>query len=225
MTPLKAARRILATTLLLAVSPAAAGDAKIAKGLKEALKVSTGNAVTVTGKVDGYFRNEAIRILMPEKLHPLEKGLRTVGLGSKVDEFVLSMNRAAEKAAPLARDIFIGAIKEITFDDVRAILHGGDTAATDYFRSKTTAKLTIAFEPAVKQAMGETGVTRQYEDLAGRYERLPLVHHEAFDLDAYVVSKALDGLFLVVGQEERKIRLDPAAQVTSLLRDVFGKKP
>jgi uncharacterized protein DUF4197 len=199
-------------------------DAKIGKGLKEALRVGAGNAVKITGTLDGYFKNEAIKILMPEKLRPVEKGLRTIGLGSKVDEFVLSMNRAAEKAAPFAKQIFVGAIKEMTFDDARKIFTGGDTAATDYFKSKTTVKLTAAFQPAVKQAMGEVGVTRQYEDLTGRWQSLPFGHREAFDLDAYVVGKALDGLFLVLGEEERKIRTDPAARVTSLLRDVFGRK-
>jgi len=197
-------------------------DVKIAKGLKQALRVGAGNAVGLTGKVDGYFRNEAIKILMPEKLHPIEKGLRAVGLGPKVDEFVLSMNRAAEKAAPFAKEIFVAAIREMTFDDARKIFTGGDTAATDTFKSKTTASLTAAFRPAVKQSMGEVGVTRQYEELSGRWANLPLGRQEAFDLDAYVVTKALDGLFLVLGEEERKIRTDPAARVTSLLREVFG---
>jgi hypothetical protein len=198
-------------------------DATIARGLKQALRVGAGNAVGLTGKIDGYFRNEAIKILMPEKLRPVEKGLRAVGLSSKVDEFVLSMNRAAERAAPQAKEIFVGAIKEMTFDDARRIFTGGDTAATDYFRSKTTARLTAAFAPAVKEAMGEVGVTRQFEDLSRRWESLPFGRREAFDLDAYVVTKALDGLFLVLGQEERKIRTDPAARVTSLLREVFGR--
>ncbi|MBI3450741.1 MAG: DUF4197 domain-containing protein [Acidobacteria bacterium] len=139
-----------------------------------------------------------------------------------MDELVLGMNRAAERAAPAAKNIFLGAIRKITFEDVRRIYSGGDTAATEYFRAKTTAPLTAAFAPAVKQAMEEVGVSRQYDEIASRYDRLPLVHREAFDLDEYVVSKALAGIFLVLGEEERKIRTDPAARVTSLLRDVFG---
>jgi len=197
-------------------------DSRIAKGLKEALKVGSANAVGRTGRADGYFRNEAIKILLPEKLKPVEKALRAVGLSSKVDELVLGMNRAAERAAPAAKDIFLVAIRKMTFDDARTIYSGGDTAATEYFRAKTTAPLTTAFAPAVKQAMGEVGVSRQYDEVASRYDRLPLAHRETFDLDEYVVSKALAGLFLVLGEEEKKIRTDPAARVTSLLREVFG---
>lgn len=230
------AGRVLAVTTLAAVAAAAGGggagsfgskdppsDARVAKGLKEALRVGAGNAVGLTGRVDGYFKNEAIKILMPEKLRPLEKGLRRVGLGSKVDELVLGMNRAAERSAPFAKEIFFGAIRRMSFEDARKILSGGDTAATDYFKSKTTGELTAAFQPTVKQSMGEVGATRQYEELAGRYESLPFARGELVDLDAYVVSKALGGLFLVLGDEERKIRKDPAARVTNLLKEVFGK--
>jgi hypothetical protein len=137
-------------------------------GLKEALHVGTENAVSLTGKMDGYFRNEAIKILMPEKMQTLEKGLRAVGYGPQVDEFVLSMNRAAEKAAPFGKQIFWDAIGEMTFDDVRKILSGHETAATDYFKGKTTDKLTVVFKPPVSNAMNEVGVTRQYKELTGR---------------------------------------------------------
>ena len=111
-------------------------EAKIASGLKEALKIGTENTVNLTGKMDGYFRNEAIKILMPEKLQTLEKGLRAVGYGPNVDEFILSMNRAAEQAAPHAKKIFWDAIGEMTFDDAKKILSGTNTAATDYFKAK-----------------------------------------------------------------------------------------
>jgi len=195
----------------------------VVSGLKEALRVGSGNAVNLNGKVDGYFRNAAIKILMPEKLKPLEKGLRLAGQSRQVDEFVLSMNRAAEKAAPFAKDIFWGAIKRMTFSDATRILKGGDTAATDYFRGMTTEELTKAFEPIVKESMESIGVTRQYKVLAARYNALPFVKSQAFDLDRYVVDKALDGLFYVLAEEERKIRTDPAARVTDLLRTVFGK--
>jgi hypothetical protein len=226
--------------VLLAASPASAqldrifkglgigqtsdlSDAKIGSGLKEALKIGTENAVGLTGKTDGYFLNQAIKILMPEKLRTLEKGLRAVGYGPQVDEFVLSMNRAAERAAPSAKDIFWNAIGEMTFEDARKIWSGNETAATDYFKAKTTDKLTAAFRPVVEKTTNEVGVARQYKELVGKYESIPFVKKETLDIDGYVVTKALDGLFHVVGEEEKKIRTNPEARVTDLLKEVFGK--
>ena len=199
-------------------------DVKIGSGLKEALKIGTENAVGFTGKKDGFFLNQAIKILMPEKLRTFEKGLRAVGYGPQVDELVLSMNRSAEKATPFAKQIFWDAIGEMTFDDVKKILSGNDTAATDYFKGKTTSKLTDVFKPIVSSAMNEVGVTRQYKELVGRYESIPFVKKESFDLDQYVVTKALDGLFHMVGEEETKIRKNPTARTTDLLKEVFGNK-
>ncbi len=199
-------------------------DVKISSGLKEALKMGTENAVRFTGKQDGFFLNQAIKILMPEKLRAFEKGLRAVGYGPEVDEFVLSMNRSAEKAAPFAKQIFWDAIGEMTFEDVRKILSGNDTAATDYFKGKTTGKLTDVFKPIVSNAMNEVGVTRQYNELVGYYQKIPFVKKESFDLDQYVVTKALDGLFHMVGEEETKIRKNPTARTTDLLKEVFGGK-
>ena len=198
-------------------------DAKVASGLKEALQIGTQNTVNLTGKTDGYFRNQAIKILMPEKLQTLESGLRAIGYGPKVDEFILSMNRAAERAAPSARQIFWDAIGAMTFDDAQKILKGGDTAATEYFRRKTSDRLTAAFRPIVERATNEVGVTRQYKDLVGRYQSIPFAKSESLDVDQYVVGKALDGLFHVLGEEEKKIRTNPAARVTDLLKEVFGK--
>lgn len=205
------------------VKPGALSEEKIVAGLKEALQVGTENTVNFTGKMDGYFRNEAIKILMPEKLQTLEKGLRTVGYGSQVDEFVLSMNRAAERAAPQAKEIFRDAIKAMSFDDARKILGGNETAATDYFRGKTTDKLTAAFNPIVDKTMNEGDVTRRYKELVGRFQAIPFAKTESFDLDHYVTEKSLAGLFHVLGQEEKKIRTNPAARVTDLLKEVFGK--
>lgn len=199
-------------------------DAKIGSGLKEALKVGTESAVNFTGKKDGYFLNEAIKILMPGKLKTFEKGLRAVGYGPQIDEFVLSMNRAAEKSAPFAKQIFWDAIGEMSFDDARKILSGGDTSATEYFKGKTTNKLTDVFKPIVSNSMNEVGVTRQYKGLVGRYESIPFVKKESFDLDQYVVTKALDGLFHMVSEEETKIRKNPTARTTDLLKEVFGSK-
>jgi len=191
--------------------------------LKEALQIGTQNAVSLTGRPDGYFLNQAIKILMPEKLQTLDKVLRAVGYGPQVEELVLGMNRAAERAAPFANEIFWDAIGGMSFDDARKILTGGDTAATEYFKAKTTDKLVVAFRPVVGQAMNEVGVTRQYKDLVGRYQAIPFVKTETFDIDHYVVNKSLDGLFYVVGEEERKIRANPTARVTDLLKEVFAK--
>ena len=198
-------------------------DVKIGSGLKEALKIGTENAVHFTGKTDGYFLNQVIKILMPEKLKTFEKGLRAVGYGPQVDEFVLSMNRAAEKAAPFAKQIFWDAVGEMTFEDSRKILSGNETAATDYFKGKTTDKLTVVFKPIVDKSMNDVGVTHQYNELLGYYEKIPFVKKETFDLDHYVVTKSLDGLFYMVGEEEKKIRKNPTARTTELLKEVFGK--
>jgi hypothetical protein len=197
-------------------------NGQTASGLKEALEIGTQNTVSQTGKTDGFFRNEAIKILLPEKLRVVEKGLRLAGQGQVVDDFVLSMNRAAEKAAPAADSIFKGAIKQMTFTDARSILTGGDTAATKYFQDKTSDQLRVAFRPPVKSAMEEAGVTQRYKAMTGQLSSVPFGHAPSFDLDEYVVTKTLDGLFSVLGQEEKKIRTNPAAQVTPLLRQVFG---
>jgi hypothetical protein len=198
-------------------------DATIASGLKEALQVGTQNAISLTGRPDGYFQNAAIKILMPSPLQPIEKGLRAVGYGPQVDELVLSMNRAAERAAPAAKPIFLEAITAMSFDDARKIMTGSPTAATEYFKGKTSEKLTSAFQPVVAQAMREVGVTRQYQELMGRAQAIPFLKSAPFDLDRYVVGKSLDGLFYVLGQEEQKIRTNPTARATDLLKQVFGR--
>jgi uncharacterized protein DUF4197 len=201
----------------------ALSDSKITSGLKEALQVGTGNAVKLTGQPNGYFSNQAIKILMPENLRTVEKGLRTVGYGSKVDEFVLSMNRSAEAAAPAAKSIFVDAILAMSFADARKILAGGDTAATDYFKQTTSDKLVTAFRPVIEKTMDQNSVTQQYKVLAGQAQRVPLLKTPNLDITQYVVSKAVDGLFYTLAQEEKKIRKDPAAQTTALLKEVFGK--
>ncbi len=198
-------------------------DSKISSGLKQALQIGAEQSVKLTGRPDGYFGNPDIKILMPSNLRPLEKGLRMLGYGPKVDGFVLSMNRAAEAAAPAARKIFIDAITAMTFDDARRILSGGDTAATDYFKLKTTPQLTAAFRPVVERTMATNGVTQQYEALVAQYKSMPFAKNQDLDISHYVVSKALDGLFFELGREESKIRRDPAAQTTNLLREVFGR--
>ena len=198
-------------------------DAKITSGLKQALQIGAENAVKLTGRPDGYFKNDAIKILMPKNLEPLEKGLRAIGYGPKVDEFILSMNRSAENAAPAAQKIFVNAIVSMSFDDARKILTGDDTAATEYFKAKTTDQLTMAFRPVVEKTMNDAGVTQQYKGLLQEFQSIPFARSPSLDIDQYVVSKSLDGLFYMLAEEEKKIRKDPAARVTSLLKDVFGR--
>jgi hypothetical protein len=197
-------------------------DTKIASGLKEALVVGTEKAVKLVARPGGYLDNEAIKILLPQSLHPVEKILRAAGEGPKIDEFIASMNHAAESAAPEAVSIFGDAVKEMTIDDARRLLNGGDTSITDYFKSKTSAQLATAFRPHVVAAMNQNGVTQQYEALAGQAPKLPFLNSASLDINTYVVNKALDGLFYMLGQQEREIRTNPAAWTTALMKQVFG---
>jgi hypothetical protein len=199
-------------------------DDQVAAGLKEALTIGTGNAVAATSKVDGYFKNAAIKILLPEKIRKAGDILGKVGYRKEVDDFVLSMNRAAETAAPQAKAFFVDAIRQMTIEDARKILDGGDTAATEFFKSKTFDKMYEAFKPTVASRMDQVGVTRSYKKMMDKYAGLPFADSESLDLDRYVTTKALDGIFYMVGQEEMKIRKDPAARVTDLLKTVFGDK-
>lgn len=196
---------------------------KIAAGLKEALRIGTENSVKQTGQVDGFFNNPAIKILLPNEMKKFEKVLRQLGFEKQVDQFILSLNRAAERAAPAAKEIFWSAIKEMTFDDAIAIFKEGDTAATDYFKNKTSEKLKTAFTPAVSQATDEVNVTRSYKELTSEVKSIKFLTLEPVDIDQYVVTKTLDGIFLVLGEEEQKIRKDPAARITELLKEVFGQ--
>ncbi|RJP56095.1 MAG: DUF4197 domain-containing protein [Candidatus Auribacter fodinae] len=197
-------------------------ETRIADGLREALRVGIDNAVNATGKVDGFFGNEAIKIAMPEKVQMIEKGLRVIGLGPKIDDFILSMNRAAEGAVPYARDIFIDAIMDMSFDDAMAVYKGGDTAATDFFKAKTHDKLVAAFLPQARKALDNYDVTKKYRELTGLYQKLPFADKlPAFDVEEYVVSKTIDGLFSVLAEEEKKIRTQPSARVTDVLKEVF----
>jgi hypothetical protein len=197
---------------------------KIAGGLKEALAKSTGTAVASTGRPNGYFENQAIKILLPSQLQTVGKGMRMMGMGAQVDELELSMNRAAEQAAPAAKQIFIDAITKMTFADARNILSGGNTAATDYFKKTSSSELAKAFTPVVHQSMENVGLIRQFNAFAQNSMVAPLLGGQSFNLDSYVVGKALDGLFYELGQEEKQIRTNPAAQTTALLKEVFGGK-
>ena len=235
------------TTLLFMISPCQAGffddfsrdvlpffqqqssldNSTIIKGLKEALAIGTERAVTEVAKPDGYFGNQLIKILLPNKIQQAADILGNIGYQKQVDEFVLSMNRAAEKAAPRAASLFGDAIRQMTVEDAKGILSGGDTAATRFFERKTRSKLFEVFKPTVAKSMDQVGTARAYKEVIGKYETIPfasLIGTPSLDLDTYVTNKALDGLFIMVGEEEKKIRTNPAAQTTDLLRKVFGRK-
>jgi hypothetical protein len=197
---------------------------EIVKGLKEALQVGTGNAVSTVSKTDGYLKNPQIKIPLPENVQKVEKLLRATGFGGQVDEFELSMNRAAERAAPEAKNIFWDAIKQMTFTDARKILDGQDNAATLYFKDKTSGRLQEIFKPITHQAMSEVGTTRYYQSIDDKIKTIPFADQMSFDLDQYVTDKALGGLFFMLAEEEKKIRRDPAARVSDLLKKVFGSK-
>jgi uncharacterized protein YidB (DUF937 family) len=219
--------------LMEKVSPALQGEGgaaeqvlsleKTISGLKEALSVGTGNAVSLLSKDGGYSGSELTKILMPEKIQNVADMLKKVGMGSQVDTFVATMNQAAEKAAPQAKEYFMGAIKEMTFDDAKGILNGGDTAATEYLSAKTRDKIAAAFKPTVSSSLDQVGATKSYKTMMESFTSIPFMSAQSLDLDNYVTDQAMKGLFLRVGEEEAKIRTNPAARVTGLLEQVFGK--
>ncbi len=199
-------------------------ESEIVDGLKQALEIGTKKAVRLVSKENGFMKNPKIKIPLPENVKKAESVLRNIGFGSKVDEFELSMNRAAERAAPKAKRIFWDAIKKMSFSDARQILEGPDDAATQYFRKITATQLRNEFKPIVNQAMSEVGVTQTYKSVDRKIRALPFTKSLSFDLDEYVTNKALDGLFAMLAEEEKKIRQDPAARVTDLLKKVFAKQ-
>jgi len=195
----------------------------IVAGLRDALRVSTGEAVQQTSALNGFLGNELIRVRLPESIDPMVRTLRAIGFGRKIDELDVAMNRAAEKAAGEATDVFLDSIRQMTFSDARSILNGGDTAATDYFRRTSSAALRSRFEPIVAEKVQSVGLAQLYSGLVDRYRLLPIPGKQpAPELDSYVTDQALDGLFTVLGQEETRIRTDPAARVNELLKTVFG---
>ena len=199
-------------------------ESKIIRGLKEALQIGTANAVGILSQVDGYYKNPKVRIPLPESVQKVERVLRAVGFGPKVDAFEMSMNRAAERAAPEAKALFLDAIRQMTLSDAKKILQGRDNEATLYFEDKTRGRLHELFKPIVRTVMSEVGVTRSYQELDAKVRSIPFAERMSFDLDEYVTGKGLDGLFLMVAEEELKIRQNPAARVTDLLKEVFGAK-
>lgn len=198
--------------------------ATIEAGLREALKIGIARTVEQVGTEGGYFRNPDIKIPAPEPVLRAESVLRGLGYGAELDELVLSMNRAAEAAAPLATEIFAEAIAQMTIQDARDILQGSDTAATDYLRDHSIEPLTAAFTPIVRETMADFDVVQRYREVTRGIDQLPMVSEVlGGSIEEYTVRQALNGLFFVLAQEERRIRENPAARTTELLRKVFGR--
>ena len=212
------------TPILEGATSGGLDEATVLAGLKEALAVGSSNATTRTSAVDGFLGNAMIRIAVPDQLTEPAETLRSVGLGSYVDEFEVAMNRAAEQAAGEARDILWQAVTEMTIRDAYGILNGESTAATDYFRARTEAELRAEFLPIVTEKTASVSLGSLYSHLTGAYATLPMTGKpDLIDLDAYVTDKALSGLFSELALEEQAIRQDPAARTTALLRQVFGR--
>lgn len=199
-------------------------DSEISSGLKEALTKGVRFAVNTLGRENGFLGDSRVKIPLPKSLQKMEKTLRFAGQGKMVDEFVTSMNRAAEKAVPVAVDVFVDSIKQMTLRDVRDILFSGrDDSATQFFRRTSEENLRGKFRPLVEDMTEQVGVTQKYKAMTGKYGFVgKTVGQDATDLDGYVTQKALDGLFYLVAEEERKIRKDPLKQTSSILRKVFG---
>ncbi len=207
--------------LLAGGAGAALDDSTIADGLRQALEVGTERAVAKTSAVGGFLGNKLIRIAVPEELGKMTSALRKIGMGSQVDELEKSMNHAAEKASAEATAIFWEAVKGMSIEDARVVLEGGKHSATNLLRERTSDQLTSRLRPIVTQKMDEVGVSRLYGDLVASYNALPLGQKPAMDMPQYVTSEALDGVFTMLAKEEEKIRADPLARTTDLLKLVF----
>lgn len=202
-------------------SEANSGD--ISDGLKQALQVGTERSVQKLSAVNGFFADAAIKILMPEEAKKVEQKLRALGFGGQVDNAVLAMNRAAEDAAKSATPVFVNAIKQMSFQDALGILRGGDFAATGYLKSKTSAELTTAFRPIIEESLNKVDATKYWNTIFSTYNKFSFNKVNP-DLSAYVTEKSLSGIFYQLGLEEQKIRKDPAARTTDLLKKVFSTK-
>lgn len=195
----------------------------IAAGLKEALSVGAEKAGKNLSSRDGYFSNAAIKILMPEEAKKAEQKLRAAGLGKQVDAAILSMNRAAEDAAKSAAPIFVNAIKQMSIKDAAGILNGGDHAATDYLKDKTTLALTESFRPVIEKSLEKVDATKYWNTVFSAYNKFSADKINP-DLNAYVTEKASSGIFFQVAQEEQEIRKNPIARTSEILKKVFGSK-
>jgi hypothetical protein len=197
----------------------------IIAGLKEALSVGASKSAGKLSTVDGFFKDAVVKVLMPPEAQKVEKTLRQIGAGKLVDDAILSLNRAAEDASKSAAPIFLDAIKKMTLQDGLSILKGTDTAATSYLKKATTSGLTTAFKPTIDSSLAKTNATKYWALVFDKYNQLPTTFNKVnTDLSAYVTQKALQGVFYYVAEEEKKIRKDPAARVSDILKKVFGGK-
>lgn len=197
-------------------------EADAVQGIKEALIKGTGESVAIVSKVDGYFANPQIKIPFPEEARNIESKLRAMGLGSKVDEVVLSINRAAEDAAKSAAPVFVAAVKGMTISDAIRVVKGKNDAATQYLSKTTSPELRAKFRPIIKSSLDKVDATRLWEDVIKTYNQIPFVAKQNPDIAGYVTDKAIDGLFVMIAKEELKIRQNPAARTSEILRKVFG---
>ncbi len=193
-----------------------------ADAIKEALVNGTGEGVKIVSKIDGYFGNPEIKIPFPPDVKVIESKLRAVGLGKKVDEVVLSINRAAEDAANEAKPIFVTAIKNMSITDAINIVKGADDAATRYLDRTTSPELNKKFQPIIKASLDKVQATKYWTELITAYNKIPMVQKMNPNLTEYVTGKAITGLFVMIAKEEKKIRKDPLARTTELLKKVFG---
>lgn len=205
-----------------AVSGGGLSQGDIGSALKEALNKGVQKGTTQLAAVDGFFKNAAIKILMPPEAAKVESTLRGMGLGAQVDQAILSMNRSAEDATKSAAQIFLNAITQMTIQDALGLLQGGDTAATHYLRVKTLVALTSAFKPIITTSLQKTDATKYWNDVFSTYNKAPFVKKVNPDLVAYCTQKALDGIFFEIALQEKDIRKNPAARTTQLLQSVFG---
>ena len=212
------ARQILETT-----GNGTLSNAEIVQGLKEALRVGTDTSTKKLSLLNGFFGDDIIKILMPPEAVKVEKTLRDVGLGKTVDRAILSMNRAAEDATKYVGDIFWNSIKSMTIQDALGILRGGDFAATEYLKRTTTAQLTASFRPVIERSLKNVDATKYWDDVFSVYNKFSKTPVNT-DLGGYVTEKALSGLFYHIGLQEQKIRKDPVARVTDILKRVFGSR-
>lgn len=199
-------------------------ESDVIAGLKQALTNGVTNGSNEVSSVDGYLKNAAIKLLVPPEMQKVANTLRDIGAGKLVDDFVLSLNRAAEDAAKEAKPIFISAVKGMTVQDAWGILKGDKNAATNYLRKTTSQQLYDAFKPKVKASLDKVGATKHYNAVMTRYNKIPFVEKVNPDLDDYATNKAVDGIFHMIEKEEGKIREDPAARTTDLLKKVFTKE-
>ena len=214
-----AASLFLATTAYAATSSLTSTEA--ANGLKQALVQGAEKAVAQLGRVNGFLENPKVRIPLPEHMQRAEKTMRFLGMSKQADELVLRMNRAAEEAVPHATTLLVDAVKQMSITDARNILTGGDDAATQYFRKTTSAPLAQKFQPIVQKAMQDVSLAQQYNEVAKLGQRYGLVKKEQGSLEDYITQKTLDGVYVVMAEEEKKIRKDPVKAGSELVRKVF----